>query len=81
MSSVVPIPKTPTNSENPSNYQLISLLSVVSKLLEKHIYGLVFEHMVDRNMLSQLRPMGFYSREVHSNSVNLHILQNPPKHG
>lgn len=53
MSSVVPIPKTPTNSENPSNYRPISLLSVVSKLLEKHIYGLVFEHMVDRNMLSQ----------------------------
>ena len=53
ISSVVPIPKTPTNSENPSNYRPISLLSVVSKLLEKHIYGLVFEHMVDRNMLSQ----------------------------
>ena len=40
ISSVLPIPKTPTNSTDPYKYRPISLLSVVSKLLEKHIYAL-----------------------------------------
>ena len=52
VSSVVPIPKTATSTDNPSNYRPISLLPVVSKLLEKHIYSIVFEHLAERKLLS-----------------------------
>ena len=50
--SVVPIPKTATSTDNPSNYRPISLLPVISKLLEKHIYSIVFEHLAERKLLS-----------------------------
>ena len=52
VSSVVPIPKTATSTDNPSNYRPISLLPVVSKLLEKYIYSIVFEHLAERKLLS-----------------------------
>ncbi len=46
-SSVVPIPKTKKGVDNPCNYRPISLLSVVvSQLLEKHIFGIVQEHVM-----------------------------------
>ena len=34
---VVPLPKS-TDKTNPTNYRPISLLSVLSKLLEKHVH-------------------------------------------
>jgi len=51
--SVVPIPKTPTNSTDPYKYRPISLLSVVSKLLEKHIYALLLQNLIENNLLSE----------------------------
>ena len=36
-SSIVPIPKSQTNTDDPCNYRPISLLPVVSKLLERHM--------------------------------------------
>ena len=42
-SLIVPIPK-PGDSSNPGNYRPISLLPIVSKLLEKHVYDLLCEH-------------------------------------
>ena len=39
-SSVVPIPKG-NNDTSVSNYRPISLLPILSKLLERHIYGLI----------------------------------------
>jgi len=53
ISSVVPIPKTPTNSTDPYKYRPIPLLSVVSKLLEKHIYALLLQHLIENNFLSE----------------------------
>ena len=38
LSSVVPIPKSSGSADNPSNYRPISLLSVVSKIMERHIF-------------------------------------------
>ena len=52
LSSVVPIPKSSGNADNPSNYRPISLLSVVSKIMERHIYSIVFEHLADQEFLS-----------------------------
>ena len=44
--SVVPIPKSNKKS-NPSGYRPISLLSVVSKLLEKLIHSRISEHLAE----------------------------------
>ena len=44
LSSVVPIPKS-GRSHSPDNYRPISLLSVLSKVLEKHIHTLLFRHL------------------------------------
>ena len=48
---VSPIPKSGDNS-NPSNYHPISLLSILSKLLEKHIVNLLTEHLKSHAPLS-----------------------------
>ena len=44
--SVVPIPQSNKKS-NPSGYRPISLLTVVSKLLEKLIYSRISEHLAE----------------------------------
>ena len=46
---VVPIPKS-SCSKNPANYRSISILSVLSKLLEKHVHNLLLLHF---NSVSQ----------------------------
>ena len=43
VSSVIPIPKG-SNPTSVSNYRLISLLPVISKLLERHIHYLISSH-------------------------------------
>ena len=43
-SNIVPIPKG-SNSSEPSNYRPISLLSIVSKMLERIIYSRVTDHL------------------------------------
>ena len=48
---VTPIPKS-GDSSNPSNYRPISLLSILSKLLEKHIVNLLTEHLKSHAPLS-----------------------------
>ena len=50
-SIVVPIPKTSPPSDSPSDYRPISLLSLVSKLLEKHIANILFAHLLSRNLI------------------------------
>ncbi len=51
ISNVVPIPKDGDKSV-PNNYRPISLLSIVSKLLERHIHGKVMEHLSESQPLS-----------------------------
>ena len=43
-SNIVPIPKS-SNRAQASNYRPISLLSILSKILEKHFYNLIFTHV------------------------------------
>ena len=57
---VVPIPKSTKMSE-PSNYRPISLLCILGKLLEKHMYNVIQEHLVDYNFELSTRQWGFRS--------------------
>ena len=50
-SFVAPIPKSSRN-QLPSNYRPISLLCILSKVLEKHIFSLTVEHLEDHYPLS-----------------------------
>ena len=54
-SSVVPIPKTGNNLSDPCNCRPISLLSVVSKVLERHIHYVIFDHLMANGMLSDVQ--------------------------
>ena len=49
---VVPIPKSSSAKCSPSGYRPISLLSVLSKLLEKHFFSLITEHLDEHHPLS-----------------------------
>ena len=51
-SLVVPVPKTSDALQNPNNYRPISLLSIISKVLEKHIYSLIVNHLTEHQLLS-----------------------------
>ena len=51
LSHVVPIPKS-NNHASPTNYRPILLLSVLSKLLERHVYGLIVQHLESNSLLS-----------------------------
>lgn len=56
-STVVPIPKSSDRS-SPTNYRPISLLSILSKTLERHIHSLIATHLADNQLLSD-RQWGF----------------------
>ena len=51
LSSVVPIPKS-VDKGNLGNYRPISLLPVLSKLLERHIFSLLFKHLDQSHPIS-----------------------------
>ena len=51
MSHVVPIPKqSPANS--PDNYRPVSLLSILSKTLERHVYNVIADHLDETRPLA-----------------------------
>ena len=50
-SNVVPIPKE-TNKSDVRFYRPISLLPIISKTLEHHVYSLLSEHLAAHNILS-----------------------------
>ena len=51
-SMIAPIPKSSTKSSDPGNYRPISLTCNLCKLLEKHIYGLMYEHLSNQQVLT-----------------------------
>ena len=51
-SFIVPIPKSSSNTSDPSNYRPISLLSVISKILEKHVHSILYSFCLDHNLVS-----------------------------
>ena len=51
-STIIPIPKTSPPSSSPSAYRPISLLNLISKLLEKHLFDILLNHLYSTNFLS-----------------------------
>ena len=50
-SSIVPIPKGAKLTSDPKCYTPISLLPIVSKVLERHVYNFVWEHLEDTGQI------------------------------
>ena len=50
-SVIVPIPKS-SDSSAPSNYRPISLLPLLSKLLERHFYEVILHHLLSNEVLT-----------------------------
>ena len=59
VSSVVPIPKA-NDRASPTNYRPISLLSVISKMLERHFYYLISSYLSENHPLANIQ-WGFQS--------------------
>ena len=52
------------NKSNPNDHQPISLLSIVSKLLERYVYSQIWDHLVEH--APPLRQsVGFPSRKIY----------------
>ena len=60
-SHVVPVPKS-SNHSSPTDYRPISLLSILSKLLERHVHGIIAEHVEAHRPLSTSQ-WGFQARK------------------
>ena len=60
-SNLVPIPKS-GDKGNPANYRPISLLPVLSKLLERHIANVLLQHLTDKQQISASQ-WGFQNRK------------------
>ena len=57
LSAVNPIPKSGAK-DSPKNYRPISLLSILSKLLEKHMHSLILGHLQSVSPLASQQCMG-----------------------
>ena len=76
---MVPIPKTSLLSSSPSKYHRISLLSPVSKLLEKHVHLILLNCLLSKGLISDSQfgflPGAFYNHSTcHCNSIYLSSL-------
>ena len=58
LARIVPVSKS-RDSADPTNYRPISILSVVSKLLERHVHQLIFRYLSIHHPLS-VRQWGFW---------------------
>ena len=57
LARIVPIPKA-SDPSSPTNYRPVSILSIVSKLLERHIHQLIFQYLCVNYPISE-RQWGF----------------------
>ena len=82
-SKIIPIPKTSPSSSLPSDYRPISLLPIISKLLERHVFNILLDICLDNNLISDFQ-FGFlpnrsttsallYATHFISSSLNSHL--------
>ena len=57
---IVPVPKNPKDKNQPSGYRPISILPIVSKVIERHVKVLIEDHL-ERNAPISPRQWGFVS--------------------
>ena len=58
-SHIVPIPKSSPPSTSPSDFCPISLLSLVSKLLEKHVHSILLDFCFQQDLISPCNLVSF----------------------
>ena len=63
-----PIPKSGERT-NPCNYRPISLLPILSKLLERHIYQIIYEHILQEDIFPECQ-WGFLSGIDHYSIIS-----------
>ena len=82
-SKIIPIPNTSPSSSLPSDNRPISLLSIISKLLERHVFNILLDICLDNNLISDFQ-FGFlpnrstssallYATHFISSSLNSHL--------
>ena len=69
IAKVFPIPKSGC-SKDPANYRSISILTIISKLLEKHIHNLLLQYLNSVSPLSQ-HQYGFTAEKFNYYSLTL----------
>ena len=68
--NITPVFKRKGSASNPSNYRPISLLSTLSKILEKIVFTCIYEHLMTNKLLSD-KQSGY--RPHHSTQLHLFI--------
>ncbi len=69
IAKITPVPKQ-GNSSNPCDYKPISLLSIVKKLLERHLAEMLIDHFTVVSLVHN-HCMGLQKREIHLHAVPL----------
>ena len=49
---IVPVPKSTSNPPSPNNFRPISLLPIVSKIFERHVFNFLYDFCLSNNLLS-----------------------------
>ena len=52
IANVVPIPKSSSQKSSPCGYRPISLLSIISKILEKHVYSIIYDYLLEHHPIA-----------------------------
>ena len=52
LANVIPVPKPGSLNSSPSGYRPISLLSIISKVLEKHVYMFMYDYLSEHYLIA-----------------------------
>ena len=74
LSHIVPIPKSNVHT-NPSNYRPISLLSILNKVLERHVHKVLTEHLSQYMVISRKHNQHNFRTSILLGNEALEIVQ------
>ena len=75
---IVPIPKGGYLS-SPTNYRPISILPILSKVLEKHVHSIISDHLLLHSPISDQQCMKLYWMEIYNCCHTVHGLMTVPR--